>query len=109
MKWEEYNEGIKQFCIYPDAGEVTDLELSYLTLGLASEAGEVAGLMKKELRDRPEFSRDEWIAELGDVMWYLTRLCHAFGFTLEEVMQYNFDKLNSRMKRNTIKGHGDER
>ena len=109
MKWEDYKEGIKEFCIYPDAGEVTELELSYLTLGLASEAGEVAGLMKKELRDQPEFDADKWKGELGDCVWYLTRLCDCFGFTLEEVMEYNYNKLASRKERNTLTGHGDNR
>lgn len=109
MNWTEYNEAIKRFCIYPDVGTTSDLELSYLTLGLASEAGEVAGLMKKELRDNPDFDPDKWMGELGDVVWYLTRMLDCFGFTLEQVMQYNHDKLASRMERNVISGHGDNR
>ena len=92
ITWQEYNDGIKKFCIYPDVGECTDLELSYLCLGLASEAGEVAGLMKKELRDSPEFDATKWIAEIGDVVWYVTRLIDCFGLTLDEVMQANTDQ-----------------
>ena len=109
MNWNKYNEGIKQFCIYPDAGQVTDLELSYLCLGLASEAGEVAGLMKKELRDSPEFDAGKWIGEIGDVLWYTTRLLDAFGLTLEEVLEANYNKLNSRKERNVLGGSGDNR
>ena len=74
MKWEEYEQKIKKFCIYPDAGQGTELEISYLGLGLASEAGEVAGVVKKELRDAPEDTHVKLFKELGDVMWYATRL-----------------------------------
>jgi NTP pyrophosphatase (non-canonical NTP hydrolase) len=34
--------------------------------------------------------------ELGDVLWYLSALCTKFGFTMEEVMQTNVDKLKAR-------------
>ena len=109
MNWNEYSEGIKEFCIYPDVGLASDLELSYLGLGLSSEAGEVAGLIKKELRDSPEFDRSKWLGELGDVVWYLTRLSDTLGFTLEELMQYNYDKLASRKARGVLQGSGDTR
>ena len=50
--------------------------LSYLCIGLASEAGELAGVVKKLLRDgqwNPEQAADE----LGDVAYYFARLCAA--------------------------------
>lgn len=109
MDWNEYSNKIKEFCIYPDFGTTSDLELSYLGLGLASEAGEVAGLVKKELRDKPEFDTDKWMGELGDVLWYLTRLAESLGFTLEELMVYNVEKLEARKEHNTLTGHGDNR
>jgi hypothetical protein len=44
--------------------------LSYLGLGLAGEAGEVASLIKKLLRDGA-WSQDALSDELGDVFYYL--------------------------------------
>lgn len=109
MNYEQYKEAIKEFCIYPDFDTGSDLELSYLGLGLSSEAGEVAGLVKKELRDSPEFDRNKWLGELGDVVWYLSRLLDTLGISLEEAMQYNYDKLASRKERGALGGHGDDR
>ncbi len=34
--------------------------------------------------------------EIGDCLWMLAELCTAFGFTLEDVMQLNIDKLRAR-------------
>jgi hypothetical protein len=53
--------------IYPDAGKGTSL---YPYLALCEEAGEVAGLFAKRIRDgeRPDF-RDKLRKELGDVLW----------------------------------------
>lgn len=107
--WTSYELRIADFAVYPDAGQGTDLELCYLGLGLASEAGEVAGLVKKEIRDSPEYDPEKWKGELGDVVWYLTRLCTFFGFTLQELMDHNCAKLQSRKERDVLGGHGDNR
>ena len=34
--------------------------------------------------------------ELGDVLWYLAETASALGITLEEVAQFNLDKLHAR-------------
>jgi len=53
--------------IYPDAGKGTSI---YPYLALCEEAGEVAGLFAKRMRDgeKPDF-RDNLRKELGDVLW----------------------------------------
>ncbi len=85
----------------------------YPTMGLANEAGEVAGKVKKIFRDRNgEISDDDRTAlkkELGDVLWYLTQICTELDLTLEEVAAYNVEKLAARLERGTIKGDGDDR
>lgn len=69
-------------------------------LGLAEEAGEVAGLMKRVLRnfpkDRVATSKENFTDELGDVLWYLTACCISHDITLEEVWEYNKKKLKKR-------------
>ena len=106
MQAKEFQEQTKQFAIYPN-----DKALEYLTLGLVSEAGEVAGKVKKFIRDKAELSDliDGVGSEISDVMWYLSQLCNTLGLSLEDVMQYNIDKLTDRAKRNMIGGSGDTR
>ena len=71
-------------------------EKEYLMLGLMNEAGEVGGAYKKEIRDRVD-NTDLIIDELGDVLWYLTRLCDIYNIKISELMVNNMDKLFSRM------------
>jgi NTP pyrophosphatase (non-canonical NTP hydrolase) len=85
----------------------------YPALGLASEAGEVAGKVKKVLRDAAGQldieQANKIIDELGDVIWYVTCIVDDLGFSLEEVVERNRAKLSGRVERNTIQGSGDER
>ena len=71
-------------------------EKEYLMLGLMNEAGEVGGAFKKEIRDHID-NTDLIIDEMGDVLWYLTRLCDAYDIKLSELMVNNMDKLFNRM------------
>jgi len=71
--------------------------LAYLSLGLASEAGEVAGLTKKRLRDG-QCSADAAADELGDVAYYFTRLCAAIGKTPSEILDQSVAKIEARLK-----------
>jgi|TARA_R110000751_G_scaffold4104_1_gene19154 NTP pyrophosphatase (non-canonical NTP hydrolase) len=85
----------------------------YPAMELAGEAGEVLNQVKKAHRDdddtfTPE-RRDALKKELGDVCWALCRLADDLDLDMEEVLQYNHDKLTSRMKAGTIKGSGDDR
>ena len=85
----------------------------YPTLGLANEAGEVAGKIKKIFRDRGGVISDEdrqaLKYELGDVLWYLTQICTELNLTLEEIAAANLEKLFSRLERGQIRGDGDHR
>lgn len=90
-----------------------DRALEYLGLGLASEAGEVAGKIKKVLRDNagvltPEKS-DEIADELGDVLWYLAQAGSVIGWDLHDIAMRNQRKLQSRSARGTLVGSGDTR
>jgi NTP pyrophosphatase (non-canonical NTP hydrolase) len=82
-------------------------------MGLANEAGEVAGKIKKIFRDKGGIFSDEdrgaLKKELGDVLWYLTQICTELDLTLEQVAEYNVEKLASRLQRGVIKGDGDDR
>ena len=91
----------------------TDHAITYPTLGLVNEAGEVAGKVKKIFRDKGgvigEAEREALKQELGDVLWYLAQICTELDLTLEEVAAANLQKLFSRLERNAIRGDGDTR
>lgn len=83
----------------------------FYAVGLCEEAGEVAGKVKKFYRDNTDFDafRDALMNEIGDVMWYATRLANYNGISLEEVLFANMKKLQSRMDRGKVGGSGDQR
>lgn len=108
MQLDEYQSEIKQFAIYPDANTGSNVELSYLALGLGGETGEVLEKVKKLIRDG-KFDKAEVAKELGDVLWYLARMCSAIGYPLDTVAQMNVRKLSSRKERNVLQGSGDNR
>ncbi len=93
--------------IYPDQGH----NLIYPTLGLNGEAGEIAEKVKKYIRDDRPFPavREEILAELGDVLWYLAALCSELDVSMSEIAQSNLDKLQNRAERNKLSGSGDNR
>ncbi len=80
-------------------------------MGLLEEAGEVAGIFKRMLRGdySPEEAGDKLMKELGDVMWYLSRIAADNCVKLSEIAAANLDKLESRSIRNQILGKGDNR
>ena len=98
--------------------------ISYLSFGLVAEVGEVADKIAKAVR-RGEISinNDEIIIkrgsgeeltqnivhELGDVLWFVTMLAQRIGYSLEDVMKLNLDKLADRQARGVIIGDGDKR
>ena len=91
----------------------TDHPIVYPTLGLANEAGEVAGKIKKIFRDKggviDDAEREALKGELGDVLWYMAQICTELGLSLDEVAAANLEKLASRQERGTIQGDGDTR
>ena len=84
-----------------DFGDRHINEMRYMcALGLAEESGEVAGIMKRAIRnnsrDKGVVTREHTIEELGDVLWYLTACCIINGTTLDEVYSANVAKLKER-------------
>jgi NTP pyrophosphatase (non-canonical NTP hydrolase) len=104
---QTYQEFTRTTAIYPK-----DKNIEYLILGLASESGEVAGVLKKYIRDgfSKEELKEKLIAECGDIFWYLARICdEVLEMDMEEVMKVNQVKLEDRKKRDVLKGSGDYR
>ena len=109
MNFNEYQTKSRKTAKYPAIGH----PVIYPTLGLVNEAGEVAGKIKKVFRDKrgeiSEETRSALKAELGDVLWYIAQVCTELDLTLDEVAQYNIEKLYDRLERGKIRGEGDNR
>ena len=103
MNLSAYQKLTRETAIYPK-----NLAIPYLALGLTSEAGEVAGKIKKQIRDGGVEVMGT-IDEIGDVFWYLARLCDELNFDAEDVLQRNWAKLSDRKERGVIGGSGDKR
>ena len=62
---------------------------------LASEAGECCSIMQKIYQGH-NLDTNKIVDELSDVLWAAARVCDAMGFTLDEVMEHNIEKLKKR-------------
>jgi NTP pyrophosphatase (non-canonical NTP hydrolase) len=109
MEFSEYQQKAKQTARYPIIGKA----LIYPTLGLASEAGEVAGKIKKIFRDKQgiisDADREALKSELGDVLWYVAQVATELDLSLDEIAGSNIEKLLDRQSRGKIQGQGDNR
>ena len=85
-----------------------DKALEYLALGMTSEAGEVAGKVKKIIRDG-KGNKEAIAYEIGDVLWYCAMLSSELNVNLGKIMEDNLRKLNDRKQRGTLRGSGDSR
>ena len=116
MTLQDYQQKAMSTCM------ITCDNFSYMMLNLVGEVGELASKVAKAIRsaDAYIYSNDlEWSQprpdlsdlkkETGDILWQLSGLCSAMGWSLEEIAQMNLDKLASRQQRGVIDGNGDER
>jgi NTP pyrophosphatase (non-canonical NTP hydrolase) len=114
VNFNDYQRGTATTAIYPGAGDVNSVEgLSYVTLGLVGEAGEIANKVKKVLRDENgligDVVRAKLADELGDFLWYAAQLATQLGVELDSVAEGNLAKLADRAKRGVLQGSGDQR
>ena len=81
---------------------VTDVNIALLltgAIGIASEGGEFAEIVKKCIFQGKPMD-DETVfhckRELGDIMWYWINSCRALGLDPNEVIEENVNKLKAR-------------
>ena len=126
--FDDYQKFTRTTAVYPGSGDGGYGAISYCTLGLVGESGEIAEKIKKRFRlgnvdafepgsvvdykgtgvSFEEF-REEMKKEIGDVLWYCAGLASELGFDLSDVAETNVAKLSSRKKRGVLKGKGDNR
>lgn len=75
--------------------ENKEKEIMSWGLGIAGEAGDVAGCIKKTFSHNND--QKQGIKEnLGDTLWYIAMICNFFNWDLEEVLEENIAKLKKR-------------
>jgi len=70
--------------------------LALLGLGLMGDAGEVADLLRKRLRDGT-LDRDHLAYELGDVLYHWARLCAVTGIQASELLDRSRRNVEARL------------
>ena len=69
------------------------------SIGIASEGGEFAEIVKKCIYQGKPLDADTQFhikRELGDIMWYWTNSCRALGLDPNDVIAENVEKLKAR-------------
>lgn len=66
------------------------------TAGLAEEAAEVLGLVRKRVFQQRDVADAKLTEELGDVLWCLAVTAHTLGVPLSQIAEHNQAKLRAR-------------
>lgn len=98
----------------PDEGVIRFMPAPvYYALKMNGEAGELAEKVGKLYRDKggvwTEADKFAILKEIGDVLWYCSRLCVWMGFSLGRAALENVIKIKGRKERGTTHGDGDDR
>jgi len=73
-----------------------DQRLLDAAAGLAEEAGEVLGHVRKHVMQGRTLDRDAVVKELGDALWCIAIAAHSLGVPLSDVARLNEEKLRAR-------------
>lgn len=65
-------------------------------MGLNGEAGEALDIVKKYIFQGHPLNREHIAKELSDCAWYLAVAAEGCGYTLEEIINMNVEKLRKR-------------
>lgn len=106
MKWnEDYANFVEEVSL------PTTNNYVYVIGQIAGEAGECSAKFAKAVRD--EWSQQELddalFKEMGDLLWHIQKWANMNAMTLEDIANGNMYKLKDRVKRDQIRGSGDER
>jgi NTP pyrophosphatase (non-canonical NTP hydrolase) len=105
MQIKEYKKRIE------DTWLSTDNDKEHIICGLFSELGEIASLFAKSYRGDYYLSDKIKLLkkEIGDLMYFVCKLCNYYGLDLEEILDENIAKLKDRKERGVLRGSGDLR
>lgn len=100
MTPNEYQERCLDTAINDYVKSTNDLLLQGV-MGLCGESGECIDIVKKHKWQGHHFGNEErehLARELGDALFYLATTAYSIGWTLEDIMLLNREKLSVRYK-----------
>ena len=80
-------------------------------VGMCAESGEFTEVVKKTLFQGKPVTEENMFhlkRELGDIMWYVAQACMGLGTSLDEIMEMNVEKLESRYPGGSFDVHYSE-
>jgi len=95
MEYHEYSEYCKKG-FEENPMEDTLQDLMCATSGVAEEASELMGTVRKMMYHNKPLDKADFASEAGDVLWFFTNAIRLAGLSLEDVMEANKLKLDSR-------------
>ena len=96
LYWNNFEKRAKR--LYIEDGVNIPLLLTS-AIGAGSECGEFEEIVKKIVFQGKEYNEDSRFhmkRELGDILWYVANAATALGYTLDEIVEGNIAKLESR-------------
>jgi len=90
MNWNDYLKASARTDTAPGDGT------THAILGIVTESGELAGALKKNLFYSKPLDDENVREEIGDLMWYIAKLCRNQHLVLENILSENIDKLLTR-------------
>jgi NTP pyrophosphatase (non-canonical NTP hydrolase) len=72
------------------------MALYHAQWGMSSETGEIADAIKKHIMYGQPLDIQNLVEECGDLMWYICLCLNAVGYTFEECLSQNIEKLRIR-------------
>lgn len=108
MNNQDYMEFTDRTAVYPDANSRSAVELLYLGAGLAGEAGETAGILKKFYRGdyatkEEMLEKSDLRSEIGDTLWYMFRILYLLDLNIDDIIVDNVAKLLQREQQGLLK------
>jgi NTP pyrophosphatase (non-canonical NTP hydrolase) len=71
-------------------------KMLHYTMGLSTESAEVLDIIKAYVAYNRPIDLDHLAEELGDCLWFISRLCSHLGTDMEVLMDKNIAKLKAR-------------
>ena len=91
--FDEYQEAARR--TQPKDNYTREDKLYHAVFGLASEAGEVSGILQKVYQGH-QVDEMHMARELGDCLWMISEACDTLGVPMRDVARMNIDKLRAR-------------